>query len=360
MKRFIVITSLAAGIVLSASAEPEVKFLTETHDFGAFDENDGVVSCDFKYVNTGDEPLVIVAARATCGCTTSHYTKDPVEPGDTGVVTVKYNPTGRPGRFGKKVYVDFNTEIPRHTLLVTGVVIGSSNTLRGRYPVDAGPVKLRNNSLMLGDVVKGRTSSKSFELYNSTPNPIHPTWRLPAGLDVKTTTPEVAPGEQATYLFYFTPDGADMYGIYTDTLWLEPTPDVEPISIEMVAIINEDFSKLTPGQRRDAPHIEVVERMVDFDFVDPNNGPVTGTFTIRNTGKAPLMLRRVYTTDPGVTVTASTDKVKKGKTATVTVTVDPLAIPSEIINARISVITNDPDNSTVVVRAVGQIRDITK
>lgn len=357
MIRRILITVFLTTIGIGAVAEPEVKFVTETHDFGAFDERDGTVSCDFLFVNVGDEPLVIVAARSTCGCTTPYYTKEAVEPGDTGVVTVKYNPTGRPGRFGKKVYVDFNTEVPRHTLLVKGSVVGSSNTLRGRYPVDAGAVKLRNSSILFGEVAQGRTKSSTLELYNATTDTIAPTWTdLPKGLTYTTPTPRVAPGEQAVYTFYFRPEGKEMYGTYTDTLTLHPTPEAEPVTIDMVALIEEDFSQLTPGQRRDAPHIEIVERMVDFGIVDPADGLITGKFTIRNTGKNPLLLRRIYTTDNGVILTSSTDKVKKGKTATVTVTVDPLALPSEIINARVSIVSNDPDNSTTVIRAVGQLK----
>ncbi|MDE6802375.1 MAG: DUF1573 domain-containing protein [Muribaculaceae bacterium] len=357
MKNLLLTILIGAGATVAAQAEPEVKFLTETHDFGAFDENDGTVSCDFPFVNVGDEPLMIVAARATCGCTTPHYTKDAVAPGDTGVVTVKYNPTGRPGRFGKKVYVDFNTDIPRHTLLVKGVVIGSSNTLRGRYPVDAGPVKMRNRSILFGDVPKGRSKSAFFELYNATADTLTPAWsNLPEGLTVTTATPAVAPGEQATYTFYFRPIGSDMYGTYTDTLTLRPSANADPITIDMAAIVEEDFSTLTTGQLRDAPHMEIKERLVDFGIVKPTQGLITGKFTITNKGKDPLMLRRIYTTDPGVTVTSSTDKVKKGKSATVTVTVDPLALPSEIINARISIITNDPDNASTIMRAVGQLK----
>lgn len=355
--REIMLTSFAAVMTAAAAGEPRVEFLGKTHDFGAFDENDGVVSCEFRYVNTGDEPLVIVAARSTCGCTTPNYTKTPVEPGDTGVVEVRYNPSGRPGQFSKKVYVDFNTETPRHTLLVKGVVIGSSNTLRGRYPVDAGELKMRNSTLLMGEVTKGKSKSAFFEVYNATPDTLTPEWSdLPDGLRVMTSTPAIAPGEQCTYTFYLQPEAPEMYGIYTDTLTLRATPVADPIKVDMVAVINEDFSRMTPGQLAAAPHIEIVERMVDFDVIDPEAGPVTATFTIRNTGKDALLLRRVYTTDPGVTVTASTDKVKKGKTATVTVTVDPLAIPSEILNARISVITNDPNNPTSVIRAVAQLK----
>ena len=48
---------------------------------------------------------------------------------------------------------------------------------------------------------------------------------------------------------------------------------------------------------------------------------MSGTFTIANHGKSDLMLRRIYTIDPGVTVYAPSDKVKKGKTTEVTITV---------------------------------------
>ncbi|MDE6449060.1 MAG: DUF1573 domain-containing protein [Muribaculaceae bacterium] len=160
-----ILTALLLGAMTLSASGPEVKFMEQEHDFGAFDENDGTVKCRFAYVNTGDEPLSIIASRATCGCTSSSYTKAPVEPGDTGYVEVTYNPIGRPGRFGKKVYVDFNTERPRQTLLIKGVVIGSSNTLRGRYPVDAGALKLRSDNVLLGEVANGKSKTSFVEVY---------------------------------------------------------------------------------------------------------------------------------------------------------------------------------------------------
>lgn len=69
-----------------------------------------------------------------------------------------------------------------------------------------------------------------------------------------------------------------------------------------------------------------------------------------------MLIRRVYTTDPGITVTTATEKLKKGKEATVLVTVDPLSVPAEILNGRISLIVNDPRNANSVVRAVGTIK----
>ncbi|MDE7125423.1 MAG: DUF1573 domain-containing protein, partial [Muribaculaceae bacterium] len=49
---------------------PHAKWLSTTHNFGAFSEETGIVTTTFRVVNTGDEPLLILAARANCGCTT--------------------------------------------------------------------------------------------------------------------------------------------------------------------------------------------------------------------------------------------------------------------------------------------------
>lgn len=54
---------------------------------------------------------------------------------------------------------------------------------------------------------------------------------------------------------------------------------------------------------------------------------------------------------------APSDKVKKGKTTEVTITVDPSKLPGDLLNARIQVITNDPENPIVIVRAVGEVRN---
>lgn len=352
----LIITAVITALTAINATGPEAKFVTETHDFGAFDEDDGLVKCRFAYVNVGDEPLVIVASRATCGCTSSAYTKTPVEPGDTGYVEVTYNPTGRPGRFGKKVYVDFNSDTPRHTLLIKGVVIGAGNTLRGRYPVDAGALKMRQDNILLGEIKNGKSKSAFFEVYNATPDSITPEWtRIPRGVQISANVPKVGPGEQLTYTLFFVPQ-PDMYGIYTDTLSLRATPGDEPVNVSMIAIVDEDFSRLTPGQLRDAPAIEIDESTIDFGDIDRNGGPVTRNFTFRNAGNSTMLIRRVYTTDPGITVTTTADKLKKGKEALVTVTVDPLSIPTEILNGRISLIVNDPRNATSIIRAVGTIR----
>ena len=46
----------------------EITFENEVHDYGTIKQGaDG--SCEFKFKNTGKEPLIISNAKGSCGCT---------------------------------------------------------------------------------------------------------------------------------------------------------------------------------------------------------------------------------------------------------------------------------------------------
>lgn len=113
MRRFYTIAVLLVVGILSvlAGGKPELTFEKTTHDFGTFSENDPVVTCKFVFKNTGDSPLVIHQAVASCGCTAPSYTKEPVKPGEKGEITVTYNGAGRfPGKFRKTVTIYSNAD----------------------------------------------------------------------------------------------------------------------------------------------------------------------------------------------------------------------------------------------------------
>lgn len=156
MNKTAVCALLAALATATAQAGGHAEWLSTSHNFGAFHEDDGVRTCTMRYVNTGDEPLSITAARSSCGCTLAEYSRKPLAPGDTAEIVVSYDPTGRPGRFSKNVYINFDNDEGRRTLTVNGVVIGAPTTLMQRYPVIAGDaLRLSRGAVMAGDVAKG-------------------------------------------------------------------------------------------------------------------------------------------------------------------------------------------------------------
>ncbi|MCB0578942.1 MAG: DUF1573 domain-containing protein [Phaeodactylibacter sp.] len=85
-----------------------IAFEDETFDFGEVDEG-AVVEHVFQFVNTGKAPLLISSARSTCGCTVPEWPKEPVAPGATGNITVKFNTQGKKNQQTKPVTIVANT-----------------------------------------------------------------------------------------------------------------------------------------------------------------------------------------------------------------------------------------------------------
>lgn len=123
MKKILMMTLLLiCGMTAAMAQKPaEIKFDKLTHNFGTFSENDPVVTCTFSYTNVGETPLVINQAVASCGCTVPEYTKTPVKPGETGIIKVTYNGTGKfPGHFKKSITVRTNGAVEMTRLYIEG------------------------------------------------------------------------------------------------------------------------------------------------------------------------------------------------------------------------------------------------
>ena len=123
MKKMIFIALMLVCGIGFASAQAEIKFDKLAHDFGNFPESSPVVSCTFTFTNTGDKPLVINQAVASCGCTVPEYTKDPIQPGKKGEIKVTYNGTGKfPGHFKKSITVRTNGKVEMTRLYIEGTM----------------------------------------------------------------------------------------------------------------------------------------------------------------------------------------------------------------------------------------------
>lgn len=125
-KLFLFAILLLMSVVLTSAGKGKasVHFSEKSWDFGYIKEAKGPVSHEFEFTNTGDVPLVIISASASCGCTRPDYPTAPVKPGKKGKIKVTYNPSGRPGEFVKDIKVRTNAKNgKRVTLKISGVVI---------------------------------------------------------------------------------------------------------------------------------------------------------------------------------------------------------------------------------------------
>ena len=90
------------------------------YDFGTIEQNTPVEHV-FKFKNTGDAPLMIVNAKSSCGCTVPEYTKEPVAPGESGELLVKFNGAGQ-NQVSKTVTITTNTKAGVETLTIKAFV----------------------------------------------------------------------------------------------------------------------------------------------------------------------------------------------------------------------------------------------
>ena len=99
---------------------PEISFVTEVIDYGTIEHNaDG--NREFKFKNTGKEPLIITNCQGSCGCTVPTWPKEPIKPGASSSIKVHYA-TDRIGQFEKTVTVTSNAKTASKVIRINGVV----------------------------------------------------------------------------------------------------------------------------------------------------------------------------------------------------------------------------------------------
>jgi hypothetical protein len=99
---------------------PTINFETEVVDYGSI-EKGANGEREFKFFNKGKEPLIITNARGSCGCTVPSWPKEPIAPGASAVIKVKYD-TQRVGPINKSVTVNSNASTPVKVLRIKGQV----------------------------------------------------------------------------------------------------------------------------------------------------------------------------------------------------------------------------------------------
>lgn len=106
-----------------ATSYAEMTFETDIHDFGTIQQGANG-TWEFKFKNTGTEPLIITEAKGSCGCTVPTYPQNiPIKPGETQIIRVTYD-TKRLGNFTKTVNVYANTKQHVTVLTIKGTVMG--------------------------------------------------------------------------------------------------------------------------------------------------------------------------------------------------------------------------------------------
>ncbi len=101
----------------------EIKFEREIIDLGKLSDGEKV-TCSFKFRNSGQNDLIISSVSANCGCTVADYPRDPISPGEEGMITVTYDSSNSSGlRITKEISILTNTHPSSTKLRIVAEVI---------------------------------------------------------------------------------------------------------------------------------------------------------------------------------------------------------------------------------------------
>lgn len=359
LRKFSILFSiLLTGIIITNGQQltPSASFETEAHDFGTISESNGPVKFNFKFANAGGAPLILKNVQASCGCTTPQWPRDPILPGEDAAITVSYNPSGRPGSFDKQITVVTNGNPETILLKIKGNVVSKPPSIEDRLHQSIDGLRMEDQTIRFGNVIPDQKITKTFEVYNSLDTIMNISFsNVPKYVKVfikdKILNPKQASIIEVTY------------DVTANKEWGEVTNHFNLVVngkksagnvITLIAIVQEDFSKLTEDQKKNAPVIEFDKLINNFDTLQSGKTKDLA-FKVMNKGKSNLIIRKVNTTCGCTLTKIKSSVIKPGDETEIKVTFNSTNKHGKTANA-LYVYSNDPRKSIVVLKVEGFVK----
>jgi len=285
---------LVTGFIYAQQKTASISFDTKQHNFGKFKEEKGKITHKFIYTNTGGEPLIIHKVKASCGCTSPNWTKEPVPPGGKGFVSATYDPRNRPGPFNKSITVNSNAETPVTVLRISGDVIPRVKTIEDIYPQHMAGLRLKKNHISLGKTKNTDVKTDSAEVINNSEEPITIGFeRVPGHIKISAIPPTLKPKEKGIIVATYDAKQKNDWGFSMDRITVKINESNDPRNrLSVSATLEEDFASWTEEQLANAPVAEFDNTIYNFGTIA--QGKVAEhEFVLTNKGKTDLMIRKL-------------------------------------------------------------------
>lgn len=357
--RFIYLTFLIFSLSTNLFAQktaPSIKFTSLTYDYGVIKEEEGKKECTFEFTNNGNNDLLITNVRASCGCTTSDYSKTPVKPGKKGYVKATYDPANRPGEFNKSLTVVTNDPNNENiTLFIKGNVTPKPKTKFDEYPLEQGRLRFVSNHLSLY-LTNTQTKTDTFRLYNPSDTIMEFAFEsVPPHITMIKAVPEkLKPQKEGMIIFTYDASKKNDFGYIYDRINLKTNDEKQKDKILYIsANITEDFSALSEEDMKNAPVITIDNELYKFDNVNMGD-LVEHNFVVTNNGKTPLLIRKVKASCGCTATSPEKTNLAPGESTNIKASFNTAGRKGNQ-NKTITVITNDPKKSSITLTITGTV-----
>lgn len=287
-------------------------------DFGFINESDGATSRTFTITNSGSKSIVVSEIISTCDCTIADYSDVTISPNSSFEVSVMYDPTNRPGRFDRTLFVMVDGYDTPFEVQVIGRVTPREKSIEERYRDMGHGLYAENTFAPFPYLEHGKRYEERIAIYNSTDRTMRLSIKpyvLRSGL-LRVEYPErLEPKAHADVVFiYELPADSRKYGDVDDDLVVYVDKlhrcgyllSAHGIAVDNFDEVDYNFS----------PRADYSKKVINFGDVNADIMPLSATLTITNTGGAPLYVRDVKcTTDWAVSHTIKAgDEIEAGET----------------------------------------------
>jgi len=336
-------------------SEPSISFNLTSHNFGNMNELDGIKSCEFEFINNGSQPLILFDVTTTCGCTVPEWNREPVAPGARGLIKVDFDPLGRPGAFRKSITVKSNARESTVQLYIVGLVNPKPKTIADDFPIRMGKIRLSTNHLSMATVFKDQVKTATLEFYNDSDSAVAVTLAdLPPHLAARVDPISLEPAKKGVISITYDANQNSDWGFVMDRLYMTVDGQLYPDNILAVsAQLDEDFASWTPEKKARAPKAVLSEDSFNFGTITAGQ-KITHDFILKNTGKDPLVIRKISTTCGCTASKPGTYEIQGGKETTIACSFDSRGKAGKQFQT-VTLILNDPSASSLVIRLIGTV-----
>ncbi len=357
MKKYLLIgfCTLFSLPSFSQQMKATISFVDVVYDFKDVPEAGGSVEHVFNFTNTGNQPLVIQNVQASCGCTTPDWTKAPIAPGAKGFVKATYNPSNRPGQFNKTITVMSNAEQPSMILRIIGNVTPKPKTVADEYPRAFGELRAKGGNLSFTQIAPDETKTEVLEVINTSATDMKVEFgQVPAHLSIKLVPAVIKAGEKGVIQGTFDAKLKQDWGFVVDNVPVVVNGVQDPNNrLSVSATIAENFEKWSPKELTNAAVASFDNVM--YNFGDAKAGDkVIHKYILTNTGKSNLLIRKVKASCGCTAVTPEKTVVEPGQSTALEAQFDTNG-KSGTQTKSITVITNDPKASTIILQLTGNV-----
>ena len=218
------LTLMAAGTAAAQSTFGNVVSVDKvSHDFGDIFTDQGPVSCTYTFTNISNKPILLLQAVSSCGCTTTEWTREPIQPGKTGTVNAEFDNNDGPYPFDKTITV-YVSELKNPIVLhLRGSAHDNARPLKESYTLIIGNMGVKSLEIKAGTLSQRETKSGTVAIANvgRTPMKVEFT-NVSEGLSVQ-VYPNPVPARSVANLTYTIESSRERWG----KNWYYATPVID-------------------------------------------------------------------------------------------------------------------------------------